>query len=81
MYALQKALRKRIAEGLDWRTIKSLPGSKGAIPWFWHWDDRRDVMWWDSEGLPFVQGLNILFTYSGSPRIDREESALLDAVN
>ena len=36
MYALQKALRKRIDEGLDWLTIKSLPASNGAIPWFWN---------------------------------------------
>jgi len=81
MYALQKALRKRIAEGLDWLSIKSLPASKGAMPWFWHWDDRRYAVWWDSQGLPFVQGPNMLFTYSGSPRIDREECALLDAAN
>ena len=41
MYALQKELRKRIDEGLDWLSIKSLPVSKGAIPWFWNWNDRR----------------------------------------
>jgi hypothetical protein len=81
MFALQKALKKRIAEGLDWLSIKSLPVSKGALPWFWHWDDRRYAMWWDSEGLPFVQGPNMLFTHSGSPRIDAEECALLDAKN
>lgn len=81
MYALQKALRKRIAEGLDWLSIKSLPASKGALPWFWHWDDRRYAAWWDAEGQPFVQGPNMLFTNSGSPRIDREECALLDASN
>ncbi len=81
MYALQKELRKRIASGLDWLTIKSLPASKGALPWFWHWDDRRYAMWWDAEGQPFVQGPNLLFTNSGSPRIDREECALLDAAN
>jgi hypothetical protein len=81
MYALQKALRKRIADGLDWLSIKPLPASRGALPWFWHWDDRRYAMWWDSEGQPFVQGPNMLFTHSGSPRIDREECALLDAAN
>lgn len=81
MYALQKALKKRIAEGLDWLSIKSLPVSKGALPWFWHWDDRHYAMWWDSEGLPFVQGPNMLFTHSRSPRIDAEECALLDARN
>jgi hypothetical protein len=81
MYALQKELQRRIVEGLDWLSIKSLPASKGAMPWFWHWDDRRYAMWWDAEGQPFVQGPNMLFTHSGSPRIDREECALLDAAN
>ena len=36
MYALQKAVRKRIDDGLDWLTIKSLPASRDAIPWFWN---------------------------------------------
>jgi hypothetical protein len=81
MYALQKELRKRIAGGLDWLSIKSLPASDGAMPWFWHWDDRRYAVWWDSEGRPFVQGPNMLFTYSWKPRIDAEERGLLDAVN
>jgi len=81
MYALQKALKKRIAEGLDWLSIKPLPVSDGALPWFWHWDDRRYAVWWNSMGRPFVQGPNLLFTYSGTPRIDREECALLDAAN
>jgi glycosyltransferase involved in cell wall biosynthesis len=81
MYALQKELRKRIADGLDWLSIKSLPASDGALPWFWHWDDRRYAVWWDSEGRPFVQGPNMLFTYSGKPRIDAEEHGLLDAAN
>jgi hypothetical protein len=81
MYALQKALRQRIDEGLDWLSIKSLPASKGALAWFWNWDDRRYAMWWDAEGQPFVQGPNMLFIHSGSPRIDREECALLDAPN
>ena len=61
MYALQKELRKRIDEGLDWLTIKSLPASRDAIPWFWNWADRRYAAWWDSQGLPFVQGPNMLF--------------------
>lgn len=81
MHALQKELRKQIASGLDWLSIKSLPASKGALPWFWHWDDRRYAAWWNSEGLPFVQGPNMLFTDSATPRIDAEECALLDAAN
>ena len=81
MYALQKELRKRIAAGLNWLSIKSLPANDGAMPWFWHWDDRRYAVWWDSEGRPFVQGPNMLFTYSWKPRIDAEERSLLDAAN
>ena len=81
MYALQKELRKRIDDGLDWLSIKSLPASKDALPWFWNWNDRRYATWWDAEGLPFVQGPNMLFTNSGSPRIDCEECALLDSPN
>ena len=79
MYALQKELRKRIAEGLDWLTIKPLPASRDAIPWFWNWHDRSYACWWNSQGLPFIQGPNMLFTNSRSPRIDAEECALLDA--
>jgi hypothetical protein len=81
MYTLQKALRGRIAEGLDWLSIRTLPVSRGALPWFWHWDDRRYAAWWDSQGQPFVQGPNMLFLHSGTPRIDQEECSLLDAVN
>lgn len=81
MYALQKALRKRMDEGLDWLIMRSLPASRGALPWFWNWDDRRYAVSWDSEGQPFVQGPNMLFTNSASPRIDPEERGLLDAAN
>jgi len=66
MYALQKELRKRIDEGLDWLSIKSLPVSEGAMPWFWNWNDRRYALWWDAEGMPFVQGPNMLFTNSAT---------------
>ena len=79
MYALQKALRKRIDEGIDWLSIKSLPASRDAIPWFWNWADRRYAAWWDSQGLPCVQGPNMLFMNSGTPRIDAKECDLLDA--
>jgi len=81
MYALQIALKKRIDEGLDWLKIGPLPASEGALPWFWNWDDRRYAAWWNAQGRPFVQGPNMLFTHSGTPRIDREECALLDAAN
>lgn len=81
MYALQKELRKRIDAGLDWLTIKSLPASRDSIPWFWNWADRRYAAWWDEQGLPFVQGPNLLFIDSSTPRIDADECALLDAAN
>ena len=81
MFALQNELKKRIADGLDWLSIKSLPVSKGALPWFWNWADRRYAAWRDSEDLPFIQGPNMLFTDSSCPRIDAEECALLDAKN
>lgn len=81
MFALQNVLRQRIGEGLNWLSIKSLPVSQGALPWFWNWADRRYANWWNSEGRPFVQGPNMLFINSGCPRIDRDECGLLDAKN
>lgn len=81
MYALQRALTKRIDQGLDWLSIKSMPPDNGALPWFWNWEDRRYASWWDSQGRPFVQGPNMLFINSANPRIDFLESALLDSAN
>ncbi|HMP80109.1 MAG TPA: hypothetical protein PKD54_11700, partial [Pirellulaceae bacterium] len=81
MYALQRELRKRSDEGLDWLFIRPLPVNNGAIPWFWNWQDRRYAMWWDAEGLPLIQGPNMLFINSATPRIDQEECALLDSPN
>ena len=79
MQALQAALRKRMADGLDWLSIRSLPASRGALPWFWNWRDRNYAVWWARQGEPFVQGPNMLFLTSQSPRIDEEECTLLDA--
>ncbi|ADB18363.1 hypothetical protein Psta_3706 [Pirellula staleyi DSM 6068] len=81
MFALQSALRRRIAEEIDWLSIQSLPVSEGALPWFWNWEDRRAAVAWDARGLPFVQGPNVLFISSQSPRIDDEECKLLDSPN
>jgi glycosyltransferase involved in cell wall biosynthesis len=81
MFTLQKALRARIANGLDWLSIRPAPASDGAIPWFWNWEDRAYAGWWDARGRPFVQGPNMLFIHSASPRIDTEECALLDAAH
>lgn len=49
---------------INWLSIKPFPASEGALPWFWNWADRRYAAWSDSEGLPFVQGPNMLFTNS-----------------
>lgn len=81
MFALQKELRRRIAGELDWLSIRSLPASRDAMAWFWNWADRKYAGWWDAQGLPFLQGPNLLFLNSRTPRIDREECALLDAAN
>lgn len=81
MYALQRALKKRIDAGLDWLTIKSLPVTRGSIPWFWNWADRTVAKLWDESGQPWVEGPNILFTHSAHPRGNDLECAMLDAVN
>jgi hypothetical protein len=56
--------------GLDWLSIKPVAVSERALPWFWNWADWQYAARWDSERLPFVQGPNMLFTNSASPRID-----------
>jgi hypothetical protein len=81
MYALQRALHKRINNGLDWLEIKSLPADRGALAWFWHYSDRPYANWWNDQGQPFVQGPNMLFLNSNRPRIDLDECRLLDAMN
>jgi hypothetical protein len=81
MFALQRALKCRIAQGLDWLSIRPLPASDGALAWFWNWDDRGYANWWDRSGRPYVEGPNMLFINSARPRIDVEEQRLLDAAN
>ena len=77
-YALQKELRRRIHEGLDWLSLGGRL-AEGELPWFWCWLDRSDALRWARQGRPFVQGPNTLFLDSRRPRIDRLECALLDA--
>ena len=81
LFAIQQALLKRIHDGMDWLTIKPLPVSRGALPWFWNWQDREYACWWDRQGHPFVEGPYVLFINSATPRIDALESALLDSPN
>jgi len=79
-YALQKQLRRRMAEGLDWLSIG---GSleEGELAWFWCWLDRADAARWARRGRPFVQGPNTVFLHSRRPRSDRLECIVLDAAS
>ncbi len=79
-YALQRLLRHRIEEGLDWLVLGG-PPREGELPWFWCWEDRAAAVRWAGRGEPFVQGPNTLFLQSKRPRIDALESALLDAAS
>lgn len=79
MFALQQALRERIADGLDWISIEPQVRSADVLPWFWCWEHRTQAVAWASEELPFAQGPNVLFINSRRPRIDAQESAMLDA--
>jgi hypothetical protein len=81
MFALQQALHQRIQGGLDWLSIQALPATPSALPWFWNWEDRRYAVEWSAAGRPFVQGPNVLFIDSRSPRIDNDECCLLDSGN
>jgi hypothetical protein len=76
-YALQRALRRRIRQGLDWLVVGGSPRDD-ELPWFWSWEDRAAAVRWARGGRPFVQGPNTVFLYSRQPRVDRLECALLD---
>lgn len=77
-YALQRALRRRIGQGLEWLAIGGLP-REGEFPWFWSWQDRALAVRWARRGRPFAQGPNTLFLSSKRPRADALESALADS--
>ena len=83
MHALQRHLARRLAtdRGLAaWFSI--VPSwSRGAdvVPWFWSTKQRADAVACAKTGRPFVEGPNVLFLQSRRPRIDVQESALLDA--
>jgi hypothetical protein len=76
-YALQRALQRRIDEGVDWLRIGGQP-RPGELPWYWSWQDRPDAARWSSHGRPFVQGPNMVFLNSRAPRADALERRLLD---
>jgi hypothetical protein len=77
MSALQAEFKKIINQGLNWFSIKTTP-SDNSIPWYWYFENRLAAI---SHNGPFIQGPNMLFLYSGKPRIDAYECALLDAAN
>jgi hypothetical protein len=77
-YALQRALRQRIQDGLDGLVLGGAPGPR-ELPWFWCWEDRAAAVDWARHGAPFVQGPNTLFLNSRWPRCDALERALLDS--
>lgn len=66
-YALQKRLRRRIADGLDWIQISHDPCQPGELAWFWCLEDAGELLDWDAAGRPWVGGPNLLFEYSGNP--------------
>jgi len=77
-YALQRALRQRIRQGLDWLAIGGA-AQPGELPWFWCWKDRAAAVRWARAGEPFVQGPNTFFLDSRRPGADALERALLDS--
>lgn len=79
MYGLQRVLRQRIDEGLDWLTIRAHPSGPDALPWFWACHQRLYAAHWNRRGLPFVSGPNMVFLDAHRPRSDGAECAMLDA--
>lgn len=79
MWALQQALQRRIEqEYIGWLRIG---GSlqPGEIPWIWWVDDREQALRCESERIPFIVGPNVVFIHSRNPRIDDQESSILDS--
>lgn len=79
MYALQRALRQRMDEGLDWLTIRRYPSGPEVLPWFWRSDQRLYLAYWNRLARPFVSGPYMAFLDARRPRIDPEECEVLDA--
>ncbi len=77
-YALQRALRRRIRNGIDWLAMGGAP-QPGELPWFWCRRDQFAAVHWARRGRPFVQGPNTLLLSSKQPRSDALEAALLDS--
>jgi len=80
-YALQKALRARIAkDGIDWIRIGG-PGEPGELLWCWCWCDIPELLGWDILGRQWVCGPNILFESSAAPLAGYGEKQIADSPN
>lgn len=79
MYALQAALKERIArDGTDWIEIGGAPGVEDLI-WFWNWQDTQELLAWSALGLPYVCGPNVLFELSWQPASTTAERCVCQA--
>ena len=76
MYALQKSLRQI---GSDILEIAPPPIRKGCIPWFWFCGSRKMAARYAKANLPFIQGPNMVFDNSFSPRGGPYEPEILDS--
>lgn len=79
MWALQQALQQRIDE--DFISWFRIGGSlqAGEIPWIWWADDRPLALQCECDDVPFIVGPNVVFIHSRNPRIDDQESGILDS--
>ncbi|HUT11590.1 MAG TPA: hypothetical protein VMY42_13905 [Thermoguttaceae bacterium] len=80
-YALQRALRRRIArDKIDWLTIDG-PAEPGELLWAWCWADIPELLGWDILGRPWVTGPNILFEKAAAPLAGYGEKQLANSPN
>lgn len=78
MFALQRELRVRISEGLEWLSIESKPTCEKVIPWYWNWGDRDNAAAWGENSLPFLMGPNVLPMNAKLFPLDNIERSLLN---
>jgi len=79
MFALQQALRAEIGRRrIDWLTISG-EAHPDDLLWFWNWQDKEELLWWDGVGRPYVCGPNILFGVSWDARADEAERTACDS--
>lgn len=79
MWALQQALQQRIDQDrIGWLRIGGTL-QVDEIPWIWWADDRPLALQCERDGVPFIVGPNVVFIHSRNPRIDDQESGILDS--